>query len=113
MWKITLIIDEVLLIARFLVFFRKSSGFSRGASIYRGVTRFEFVIGSKVSYCGPKINASYLIVRCRHHQQGRWQARIGRVAGNKDLYLGTFGMHARLSTLPLWIYIFVSMQNLM
>ncbi|CAA0821031.1 AP2-like ethylene-responsive transcription factor AIL6 [Striga hermonthica] len=44
---------------------RKSSGFSRGASIYRGVTS-------------------------RHHQQGRWQARIGRVAGNKDLYLGTF-----------------------
>ncbi|XP_019439877.1 PREDICTED: AP2-like ethylene-responsive transcription factor AIL1 [Lupinus angustifolius] len=44
---------------------RKSSGFSRGASIYRGVTR--------------------------HHQHGRWQARIGRVAGNKDLYLGTFG----------------------
>ncbi|KAI4329090.1 hypothetical protein L6164_021391 [Bauhinia variegata] len=43
---------------------RKSSGFSRGASAYRGVTR--------------------------HHQHGRWQARIGRVAGNKDLYLGTF-----------------------
>ncbi|PIN05867.1 hypothetical protein CDL12_21595 [Handroanthus impetiginosus] len=48
---------------------RKSSGFSRGASIYRGVTRTN---------------------SCRHHQQGRWQARIGRVAGNKDLYLGTF-----------------------
>ncbi|KAL3828167.1 hypothetical protein ACJIZ3_016969 [Penstemon smallii] len=44
---------------------RKSTGFSRGASMYRGVTR--------------------------HHQHGRWQARIGRVAGNKDLYLGTFG----------------------
>ncbi|WJX87722.1 AP2-like ethylene-responsive transcription factor ail7 [Trifolium repens] len=43
---------------------RKSSGFSRGVSIYRGVTR--------------------------HHQQGKWQARIGRVAGNKDLYLGSF-----------------------
>uniref|UniRef100_A0A803LDE4 AP2/ERF domain-containing protein n=1 Tax=Chenopodium quinoa TaxID=63459 RepID=A0A803LDE4_CHEQI len=43
---------------------RQSSGFSRGASMYRGVTR--------------------------HHQHGRWQARIGRVAGNKDLYLGTF-----------------------
>ncbi|KAK8592706.1 hypothetical protein V6N13_063273 [Hibiscus sabdariffa] len=43
---------------------KKSSGFSRGASVYRGVTR--------------------------HHQHGRWQARIGRVAGNKDLYLGTF-----------------------
>ncbi|ONK63181.1 uncharacterized protein A4U43_C07F12240 [Asparagus officinalis] len=47
---------------------RNSSGFSRGASVYRGVTR--------------------------HHQQGRWQARIGRVAGNKDLYLGTFGTEA-------------------
>ncbi|PNY01649.1 ap2-like ethylene-responsive transcription factor plt2-like protein [Trifolium pratense] len=43
---------------------RKSSGFARGASMYRGVTR--------------------------HHQQSKWQARIGRVAGNKDLYLGTF-----------------------
>uniref|UniRef100_F6GX10 AP2/ERF domain-containing protein n=1 Tax=Vitis vinifera TaxID=29760 RepID=F6GX10_VITVI len=42
----------------------KSSGFSRGVSIYRGVIR--------------------------HHQHGRWQARIGRVAGNKDLDLGTF-----------------------
>ncbi|KAM0921877.1 hypothetical protein ACQ4PT_006553 [Festuca glaucescens] len=43
---------------------RNSSGFSRGASKYRGVTR--------------------------HHQHGRWQARIGRVAGNKDLYLAMF-----------------------
>ncbi|KAL5215843.1 hypothetical protein ABZP36_007244 [Zizania latifolia] len=43
---------------------RNSSGFSRGVSKYRGVTR--------------------------HHQHGRWQARIGRVAGNKDIYLGTF-----------------------
>lgn len=33
---------------------------------------------------------SNLIMVCRHHQHGRWQARIGRVAGNKDLYLGTF-----------------------
>ena len=36
---------------------RKSSGFSRGASKFRGVTR--------------------------HHQHGRWEARIGRVMGNK------------------------------
>ncbi|ONM12809.1 AP2-like ethylene-responsive transcription factor AIL5 [Zea mays] len=49
---------------------RKSSGFSRGASIYRGVTR--------------------------HHQHGRWQARIGRVAGNKDLYL----VDARVAAAP-------------
>ncbi|AQK84163.1 AP2-like ethylene-responsive transcription factor TOE2 [Zea mays] len=48
---------------------RRSSGFSRGASIYRGVTR--------------------------HHQQGRWQSRIGRVAGNKDLYLDTFSKKDR------------------
>ncbi|XP_031270534.1 AP2-like ethylene-responsive transcription factor PLT2 [Pistacia vera] len=58
-------VTEKLIINSFLaVKYRKSSGFSRGASMYRGVTR--------------------------HHQHGRWQARIGRVAGNKDLYLGTF-----------------------
>ncbi|URE16852.1 AP2 [Musa troglodytarum] len=43
---------------------RRSSCFSRGASVYRGVTRRQ--------------------------KDGRWQARIGRVAGNKDIYLGTF-----------------------
>ncbi|XP_028780486.1 AP2-like ethylene-responsive transcription factor At1g16060 [Neltuma alba] len=43
---------------------RKSSGFSRGISKYRGVAR--------------------------HHQNGRWEARIGRVFGNKYLYLGTY-----------------------
>ncbi|VFQ69001.1 unnamed protein product [Cuscuta campestris] len=43
---------------------RKSSGFSRGVSKYRGVAR--------------------------HHHNGRWEARIGRVSGNKYLYLGTF-----------------------
>ncbi|KAJ7011564.1 LOW QUALITY PROTEIN: hypothetical protein NC653_001862 [Populus alba x Populus x berolinensis] len=36
---------------------RRSSGFSRGASVYRGVTR--------------------------HHQHGRWQARIGRAHKRK------------------------------
>ncbi|XP_024390314.1 AP2-like ethylene-responsive transcription factor PLT2 [Physcomitrium patens] len=44
---------------------RKSTGFSRGVSKYRGVAR--------------------------HHHNGRWEARIGRVEGNKYLYLGTFG----------------------
>ncbi|TYG84809.1 hypothetical protein ES288_A13G001400v1 [Gossypium darwinii] len=43
---------------------RRSSGFSRGISKYRGVAR--------------------------HHQNGRWEARIGRVFGNKYLYLGTY-----------------------
>ncbi|TYG84810.1 hypothetical protein ES288_A13G001400v1 [Gossypium darwinii] len=44
---------------------RRSSGFSRGISKYRGVAS-------------------------RHHQNGRWEARIGRVFGNKYLYLGTY-----------------------
>ncbi|OAP01704.1 WRI1 [Arabidopsis thaliana] len=43
---------------------RQSSGFSRGVSKYRGVAR--------------------------HHHNGRWEARIGRVFGNKYLYLGTY-----------------------
>ncbi len=30
------------------------------------------------------------LVQTRHHQHGRWEARIGRVMGNKYLYLGTF-----------------------
>ncbi|RZC94368.1 hypothetical protein C5167_026838 [Papaver somniferum] len=42
---------------------RKSSGFSRGVSKYRGVAR--------------------------HHHNGRWEARIGRVFGNKYLSHGT------------------------
>ncbi|KAJ0077773.1 hypothetical protein Patl1_36763 [Pistacia atlantica] len=58
-------VTEKLIINSFLAIkYRKSSGFSRGASMYRGVTR--------------------------HHQHGRWQARIGRVVGNKDLYMVTF-----------------------
>ncbi|XP_022979558.1 ethylene-responsive transcription factor WRI1-like [Cucurbita maxima] len=43
---------------------RQSSGFSRGVSKYRGVAR--------------------------HHHNGRWEARIGRVFGSKYLYLGTY-----------------------
>jgi hypothetical protein len=36
---------------------------------------------------------------CRHHHNGRWEARIGRVLGNKYLYLGTFGMSPTVSSL--------------
>ncbi|KAL5221538.1 hypothetical protein ABZP36_026251 [Zizania latifolia] len=43
---------------------RRSSGFSRGVSKYRGVAK--------------------------HHQNGRWEARIGRAQGRKYMYLGTF-----------------------
>ncbi|XP_043691687.1 AP2-like ethylene-responsive transcription factor PLT1 [Telopea speciosissima] len=44
---------------------RKSSAFSRGRSIYRGVTK--------------------------HHQPGKWAAKLGRgIAGDKELFLGTY-----------------------
>jgi len=43
---------------------RRSSCFSRGASVYRGVTRRQ--------------------------KDGRWQARFGLIAGTRDIYLGTF-----------------------
>ncbi|RZS01472.1 hypothetical protein BHM03_00031309 [Ensete ventricosum] len=63
-----------------ICFNRKSSCFSRGASIYRGVTRF---------FC------SILVchLRTRRRKDGKWQARIGRVGelkDAKDIYLGTF-----------------------
>ncbi|KAH9619755.1 hypothetical protein KSS87_002086 [Heliosperma pusillum] len=51
---------------------RKSSGFSRGVSKYRGVAR--------------------------HHHNGRWEARIGRVNGNKYLYLGTYATQEEAAT---------------
>ncbi|KAL8123124.1 AP2-like ethylene-responsive transcription factor At1g16060 [Apium graveolens] len=51
---------------------RKSSGFSRGVSKYRGVAR--------------------------HHHNGKWEARIGRVFGNKYLYLGTYATQEEAAT---------------
>ncbi|KAL2925170.1 hypothetical protein RDABS01_019336 [Bienertia sinuspersici] len=51
---------------------RKSNGFSRGVSKFRGVAR--------------------------HHHNGRWEARIGRVLGNKYLYLGTFATQEEAAT---------------
>ncbi|GJN17382.1 hypothetical protein PR202_gb04444 [Eleusine coracana subsp. coracana] len=44
---------------------RRSCGFSRGISLYRGVAK--------------------------HHHNGRWEARIGHAGGKKYVYLGTFG----------------------
>lgn len=95
------------LISYFLLsicFCRRSSGFSRGASIYRGVTRLIFLNYLPITfmlflcsrYSDQRDDFSMILV-CRHHQHGRWQARIGRVSGNKDLYLGTFGRFLKLS----------------
>ena len=46
---------------------RRSSGFARGVSAFRGVT----------SHKGK-------------NSKGRWEARIGRVLGNQYIYLGTY-----------------------
>lgn len=35
------------------------------------------------------VDTIYMYI-CRHHHNGRWEARIGRVFGNKYLYLGTY-----------------------
>ncbi|KAF9682433.1 hypothetical protein SADUNF_Sadunf05G0108400 [Salix dunnii] len=93
--------------------------FGQRTSQYRGVTRlagrgydmeekaaraYDLAAlkywGSSTHINFPKFNPIDILVSvlfpnlpfyiCRHHQHGRWQARIGRVAGNKDLYLGTF-----------------------
>lgn len=91
------------------IFLQEKQWVLEGASIYRGVTRFGklswysleffyyFTLGQSFFFflcLLLKSARSHFSSRYRHHQQGRWQARIGRVAGNKDLYLGTFGEYA-------------------
>ncbi|GJM96771.1 hypothetical protein PR202_ga13634 [Eleusine coracana subsp. coracana] len=62
---------------------RKSSGFSRGASIYRGVIS-------------------------RYHEHGRWMARINRrFCNNKMLYLGTFSTYSCRCSLICVLHILV------
>ncbi|KAE8735513.1 AP2-like ethylene-responsive transcription factor PLT2 [Hibiscus syriacus] len=58
--------------------------------MYRGVTRFITVnVNSAPCMIFFSTSNEHESIN-RHHQHGRWQARIGRVSGNKDLYLGTF-----------------------
>lgn len=80
---------------------RRSSGFSRGVSKYRGVARFslspytlELVLRKNHAIIVDSITRSNPNHPQfdRHHHNGRWEARIGRVLGNKYLYLGTFSM---------------------
>ncbi|XP_059066643.1 AP2-like ethylene-responsive transcription factor PLT2 [Cryptomeria japonica] len=58
---------------------RSSDSFSRGTSAYRGVTRIDQMYLYK---------SMIWLGKCP--SDGGWQARIGRVAGYKNLYLGTF-----------------------
>ncbi|CAL0335180.1 unnamed protein product [Lupinus luteus] len=61
--------------------------FGQRTSQYRGVTStYEKQLEEMKNMTRQEFVANLR----RHHQHGRWQARIGRVAGNKDLYLGTF-----------------------
>lgn len=48
------------------------------------------MINSYMHNASIDVSQNLSIYLHRHHQQGRWQARIGRVAGSKDLYLGTY-----------------------
>ncbi|GKV47027.1 hypothetical protein SLEP1_g53970 [Rubroshorea leprosula] len=73
--------------------------FGQRTSIYRGVTRHRWTGRYEAhlwdNSCrregqSRKGRQDSNVVVLLHHQHGRWQARIGRVAGNKDLYLGTF-----------------------
>ncbi|KAB5557023.1 hypothetical protein DKX38_007932 [Salix brachista] len=70
--------------------------FGQRTSQYRGVTR----LAGSVTHWGydmeEKAARAYDLAALKHHQHGRWQARIGRVAGNKDLYLGTFSGYSNL-----------------
>ncbi|MQL81007.1 hypothetical protein Taro_013453 [Colocasia esculenta] len=64
------------------------SNYEKELEEMKHMTRQEFVASLRRKSSGfSRVPFSN---RYRHHQHGRWQARIGRVAGNKDLYLGTF-----------------------
>ncbi|THU60440.1 hypothetical protein C4D60_Mb07t12730 [Musa balbisiana] len=45
-------------------------------------------IGTKLNFQWRGLSENF--VNGRRQKDGRWQAQIGRVAGNKDFYLGTF-----------------------
>ena len=49
--------------------------------------------------CGACRGQSQFRGVTRHHQAGRWEARIGRVRGNKYVYLGTFDRRGHLPDL--------------
>ncbi|XP_044414090.1 AP2-like ethylene-responsive transcription factor BBM1 isoform X1 [Triticum aestivum] len=75
---------------------RRSSCFSRGASIYRGVTRWRLLLicsacsKSQLFFFKPAQNSHVTMSYDRRQKDGRWQARIGLIAGTRDIYLGTF-----------------------
>ncbi|KAL4354008.1 hypothetical protein GQ457_06G041720 [Hibiscus cannabinus] len=69
---------------------RKSSGFSRGVSKYRGVARYSSRCSGDLCYPETYNLRIWKTICVVHHHNGRWEARIGRVFGNKYLYLGTY-----------------------
>jgi len=79
------------------LYFRQSSCFSRGASAYRGVTRWLFITSFRndMFHClDPQCLIICCGIRSTRRKDGKWQARIGRVGesrDDKDIYLGTYG----------------------
>lgn len=43
-----------------------------------------------LDYFNSEFDQRCTLSKNRHHHNGRWEARIGRVFGNKYLYLGTY-----------------------
>lgn len=57
-------------------------------------TWFWCIIGiSRLLYRLDKVRLTF----GRHHHNGKWEARIGRVFGNKYLYLGTYSKNRYLA----------------
>ena len=67
--------------------FRKSRGFAKGTSIFRGVSRY---------HNSPSLSLSLslsltAILWNRNSDNKKWQAKLGKGKGVKGLYIGTFG----------------------
>ncbi|KAF8378404.1 hypothetical protein HHK36_029743 [Tetracentron sinense] len=68
------------------------SDYEREIEIMQTVTREEYLASLRRAVVSQEAYPSTgeLQVNFRHHHNGRWEARIGRVFGNKYLYLGTY-----------------------
>ena len=74
---------------------RGSTGFSRGASRFRGVTKCDntgdplsspVLILMRIYVRNVSSEDSFVFILCfRHHMHGKWESRIGRVHGNRYL----------------------------
>ncbi|KAL7175459.1 hypothetical protein ACSBR2_029118 [Camellia fascicularis] len=69
-----------------------ASDYETEMEIMQNVTKVEYLASLRRRSSGfSRVNTKIAFLDdCRHHHNGRWEARIGRVFGNKYLYLGTY-----------------------